>query len=60
MPLALAAAAGRRSLLYGVQPFAPGPFVLAGLVLVVAGLTAAVVPSRNASRVDPMVAIKAE
>ena len=60
VPLALTAAAGLRSLLYGVQPFAPMPFVIAGVVLVLAGITAAVVPSRNASRVDPMVAIKAE
>ena len=60
VPLALAAAAALRSLLYGVQPFAPAPFASAGVVLVAAGITAAVVPSRNAARVDPMVAIKAE
>jgi ABC-type lipoprotein release transport system permease subunit len=60
VPLAMAAAAALRSLLYGVQPFAPTPFVIAGLVLVAAGIVAALVPSRNASRVDPIVVIKAE
>jgi len=60
VPLALAASSGLRSLLYGVDPFSPTPFVIATLVLVGAGLVAALLPSRNASRVDPLVAIRAE
>ena len=60
VPLALAAAAALRSLLYGVQPFAPMPFVVAAVVLVAVGVAAAILPSRTASRVDPIVAIRAE
>ena len=60
VPLALGASSGLRSLLYGVEPFAPAPFLIAALVLVVAGLVAALLPSRYASRVDPLVAIRAE
>jgi ABC-type lipoprotein release transport system permease subunit len=60
VPLALAASSGLRSLLYGVEPFAPAPFLTAALVLVGAALVAALLPSRYASRVDPLVAIRAE
>jgi len=60
VPLALAASSGLRALLYGVHPFAPTPFVIATLVLVGAGVVAALLPSRNASRVDPLVAIRTE
>jgi predicted permease len=60
VPLALAASSGLRALLYGIHPFAPAPFVAAILVLAGAGLLAALVPSRSASRVDPLVAIRAE
>jgi putative ABC transport system permease protein len=45
-------------ILYGVGPFDLPAFGAAGLVLIVAGLTASVVPARRASRVDPMVALR--
>ena len=49
-----------QALLYGVEPFAPAPFVIAVLVLVGAGIVATLLPSRNASRVDPLVALRSE
>jgi putative ABC transport system permease protein len=45
-------------ILYGIGPFDLPAFGLAGLVLVVAGLAASLVPARRASRVDPMVALR--
>jgi predicted permease len=60
VPLALGAASMLRAFLYGVEPFAPAPFAVAALVLVAAGLIAALLPSRTASRVDPLTAIRSE
>jgi putative ABC transport system permease protein len=60
VPLALAASSGLRALLYGVSPFAMAPFVMAVIVLTGAGIMATLLPSRNASRVDPMLAIRSE
>jgi len=59
VPLALAASSGLRALLYGVTPFAPAPFLTAALVLVGAGIVAALLPS-HASLVDPLTAIRSE
>jgi hypothetical protein len=55
VPFALVASSGLQALLYGVKPFAPEPFAIAVLVLVGAGIVATLLPSRNASRVDPLV-----
>jgi predicted permease len=60
LPLALAATSALRALLYGVTPFAPTAFAVAVLVLVAAGIAATLLPSRHASRVDPLVTLKAE
>jgi predicted permease len=60
VPLAMTAASMLRAHLYGVEPFAPAPFVIAAVVLVAAGLVAALLPSRAASRVDPLIAIRSE
>ncbi|HEY7501195.1 MAG TPA: ABC transporter permease [Vicinamibacterales bacterium] len=60
VPLALGASSALGALLYGVSPFTTGPFVIAVAVLVGTGVIAALIPSRNASRVDPMTAIRAE
>ena len=60
VPLALAAANALRALLYGVAPFEPAPFVLAVGVLVTVAVVATLVPSRNAARVDPLIAMRAE
>jgi ABC-type antimicrobial peptide transport system permease subunit len=58
VPLALGATSGLRAVLYGVSPFATAPFMTAVIVLVGAGIMAALLPSRNASRVDPPIAIR--
>jgi putative ABC transport system permease protein len=60
VPLALGASSGLRALLYGVTPFAPAPFAIAVMVLAAAGIVATLLPSRNASRVDPLVALRSE
>jgi ABC-type antimicrobial peptide transport system permease subunit len=52
--------ANRKINLFGVSPFAGALFASAVVVLVVAGTAAALLPSRNASRVDPMLAMRSE
>jgi ABC-type antimicrobial peptide transport system permease subunit len=54
------ASTGLRAVLYGVSPFATAPFVIAIVVLIGAGVIAALLPSRSASRVDPMLAMRSE
>jgi ABC-type antimicrobial peptide transport system permease subunit len=58
---AAAAVAGRlEGLLFQVQPHDLTVYAAASLVLLAAGLTAAYLPARRASRVDPVVARRAE
>jgi ABC-type antimicrobial peptide transport system permease subunit len=45
-------------ILYGVGPFDLPAFTLAAAVLVVAGVTASLLPARRATQVDPMVALR--
>jgi ABC-type antimicrobial peptide transport system permease subunit len=47
-------------LLFQVSPHDPRPFVLQAAVLLVAGLVAAYLPARRASRVDPVAALRME
>jgi putative ABC transport system permease protein len=60
--LAMAAALTRllSGFLYRVSPLDPVVYLVVGLVLVVVSLMACFVPARLASRVDPMVALRAE
>jgi putative ABC transport system permease protein len=44
--------------LYGVGPFDLPAFTLAAAVLLLAGITASLLPARRATRVDPMVALR--
>ena len=60
IPFALVGARSLRALLYGVTPFDPGPLATGAAVLVGVGVLAALIPSRNAARVDPLVAIRCE
>jgi ABC-type antimicrobial peptide transport system permease subunit len=60
VPLAFGGARAMRALLYGVTPFDPVPVAFSVVVLFVVGLVAAALPSRNAARVDPLVAIRSD
>lgn len=46
--------------LYGVSPHDPPTFILVPLALAVIALVACYLPSRRATRIDPMVALRAE
>ncbi len=58
--LALAAGKALASLLYGVSPYDPLVLVAAATVLLAAAAVASWVPARRATRVDPVVALRAE
>jgi len=64
LTLGLALAAGVAQLmtviLFDVQPRDPAIFASVVAVLAVAGLAACLVPARRATRVDPLVALRAE
>lgn len=60
IPFALVGARSLRALLYGVTPFDPAPLAAAVAVLVIVSVLAALIPSRNAACVDPLVAIRCE
>jgi len=60
LPVALAAAKLATSVLYGVQPWDVATFTLVPLLLIVVSLVACWIPSRRASRVDPMVALRSD
>lgn len=49
-----------RALLYGVTPTDPLTFALVALLLLSTALIACWIPARRASRVDPMIALRAE
>jgi predicted permease len=48
------------TLLYGVQPGDPSTFAIVGVSLAVVALVATVIPSHRATRVDPIIAMRAE
>ena len=60
IPFAFVGARSLRALLYGITPFDPAPLATGATVLVIVGTLAALIPSRNAARVDPLVAIRCE
>jgi ABC-type antimicrobial peptide transport system permease subunit len=58
--VALAMGPVMASLLHGVPPRDPLTFALVALVLCAAAIAAVCIPSRRASCLDPIVALKAE
>ena len=60
--VSLTAAGGRvvRSLLFGVEPLDPAAYAIAAATLVLAALVACYIPARRATRVDPLVAVRAD
>ncbi len=58
--LAMAASRGIAGLLYGIPRIDPLAYLPAGLILAIACVTASWFPARRATRVDPMVALRAE
>jgi len=57
---ALATARFIQSILYGVHPADLTTFLVVSVVLAAVAITAAYLPARRASRVDPMVALRYE
>jgi predicted lysophospholipase L1 biosynthesis ABC-type transport system permease subunit len=57
VPLALLATRALQGLLFEIAPADPASFALAPLLLVAAGLAAALGPARRAARVDPVAAL---
>jgi putative ABC transport system permease protein len=58
--LSLALGSLMRNLLFEVSPYDPLTLAAIGAVLALVGLVASVVPARRATRVDPLVALRAE
>jgi ABC-type antimicrobial peptide transport system permease subunit len=57
---ALAAAPALRSVLFGVEPVAAGPFALVAATLLAAGIIASVTAALPIRRIDPLEALRTE
>jgi len=49
-----------RTLVYGIRPTDPLTFIAMGVVLIAVTVVACLIPARRATRVDPLVALRAE
>jgi putative ABC transport system permease protein len=60
IPLALVAARGVRTLLFGISDLSGGVFVPVALLVLLVALCAAALPAWRAARTDPMQALRSE
>lgn len=60
VPIALAASKLVESFLFGMKPNDPLALIGSAVTLVTAAILAGYVPARNASRIDPMIALRHE
>jgi ABC-type antimicrobial peptide transport system permease subunit len=60
IPTAFASSRLVESLLFGLSPRNPLVFTTASVVMIVVAAVASYVPARRASRIDPLVALRAE
>ena len=60
VPFVFIATRAVRTLLYGTGPFDPGIYALVTAVLAAVTFTAALIPARRASRVNPITALRSE
>jgi predicted permease len=60
IPIALAAAAALRSLLFGVTPRDPLTLIATCTIIMMTAILAAFFPARRASRIDPILALREE
>ncbi len=60
LPLALAASKLATTMLYGVHPYDAITFTLVPILLTAVSLLACYLPSRRASRIDPMISLRAD
>jgi predicted permease len=60
IPAAIVGARVLRSLLFGLTPNDPSSFAVAAAIMLLAATAAAYFPARRASRVDPVIALRAE
>jgi putative ABC transport system permease protein len=58
IPVSLAASRWIASFLYGIKAQDPVTYAAIAALVIAAGLAAAYIPSRRASRVDPMVVLR--
>ncbi len=58
LPMALVATRLARSMLFGVNPWNAGTFLMAAGVLLLVLTAASLVPARRATRIDPLVALR--
>jgi putative ABC transport system permease protein len=57
---ALLVTQGMATLLYGIKPTDPPTYAVVAVALALSGLLAAAIPARRATRVDPMIALRAD